>query len=144
MRLEREVAGFQQPDVGARDVTLKGLGSSGQEERVVPAPDGQQRWLARPEVLLERGVQLDVAGVVEEEIQLNLVRARTGEVVVVEGVTVRRNQRRVGDSVSILPHGRLGLNQAADRVTVSLRGFLPVRTDGVPAVTEPFRVRIAV
>src|SRR5215470_13268336 len=62
-------------DIGAGDVTLEGLGSGGQEERVVAAPDGQQRWLAGPEVVLELGIQLDVACVVKEEVQLNLVRA---------------------------------------------------------------------
>src|SRR5215472_11531381 len=80
VRLEREVAGVQQPDVGVWDVTPEGFGASGQEEWVVAAPDGQQRWPVGPEVLLERGIEVDVARVTEKEVQLNLVRARTSEV----------------------------------------------------------------
>src|SRR5262245_7629275 len=36
---ECEVACVEELDVGARDVTFEGLGSGGQEERVVAAPD---------------------------------------------------------------------------------------------------------
>src|SRR3954447_26205005 len=40
VRLEREMAGVEEADVGFRDVAAIRLGSGGQEERVVPAPDG--------------------------------------------------------------------------------------------------------
>jgi hypothetical protein len=50
VRLEREVARVEQPDIGGGAVTLEGFGSGGQEERVVAAPDDQQRQLAGPEV----------------------------------------------------------------------------------------------
>src|SRR6516165_2559283 len=114
VRFEREVACVQQLDIGAGDVTFEGFGSGGQEERVVAAPDGQQRWLMGAEVVLEPRVEVDVAGVVEEEVELDFVRARPGQVVIVEGVAVGRDQRRVGYSVGVLPHGCFGLEHAAD------------------------------
>jgi hypothetical protein len=63
---------------------------------------------------------------------------------VIEGVPVGRDQRLVGDSVRVLPHGCFRLDHAADRVAVGLRGFLPVRPDGVPSVAEAFLVGVAV
>ena len=63
---------------------------------------------------------------------------------VIEGVPVGRDQRLVGDAVRVLPHGCFRLDHAADRVAVGLRGFLPVRPDGVPPVAEAFLVGVAV
>jgi hypothetical protein len=73
VRLEGEVAGVEEPDVGARDVALEGFGSGRKEEGVIAAPDGKQRRLAGPEVLLEVGIVLNVAGIVQEQVQLDLV-----------------------------------------------------------------------
>src|SRR5262249_34733550 len=67
VRLEREVTRVQQLDIRCGDVALKGFGSCGQKERVVAAPDGQQRWLVSAEVVLEPRVEVDIARVVENE-----------------------------------------------------------------------------
>jgi hypothetical protein len=56
VRLQREMAGVVQVHFGVRDVPAIGLGAGRQEERIVPAPDGQQRRPPRREV----GVDLTV------------------------------------------------------------------------------------
>src|SRR5215472_2625200 len=142
--LKCEVAGVEQSDVCAGDITLEGLSARRQEKWVVAAPDGQQRRLALPKVFLKPGIKLDVGRVVEEQIQLDFVRAWPCQVVVIKRVAVRRHQRRVGYPVGVLPDRRFRPDQAADRVAVGLGGFLPVLPDGVPAVTEAFLIGVPV
>ena len=77
--LEREVAGVEEPDLRVRDVALEGLGAGRQEERVVPAPEREQRRPAAAEIFLEFRLERDIAGIVEEEIKLDLVNAGTSE-----------------------------------------------------------------
>src|ERR1700689_3216688 len=71
--LKREVAGGHEPDVGVRDIALERLRARRDEERVVASPDREQRRLAGAEVLLPGRVQGHVAGVVEEQVELDLV-----------------------------------------------------------------------
>src|SRR5260370_40182089 len=76
--VEREMPRVEEPDFGVAVVALESLRTGRQEERVVPAPHGEQRRLAGTEVLLEFRIQRDVAGVVEEQVELDLVVARAG------------------------------------------------------------------
>src|SRR5262249_56358450 len=73
VRLQREMTGVVQVHFGIRDVPAIGLGPGRQEERVVPAPDGQQRRPPRREVAVELRIERHVARVVEEQIELDLV-----------------------------------------------------------------------
>jgi hypothetical protein len=57
------------------DVAPERLGAGRQEERVVAAPDRQQRRLVLAEIRLERRVQRHVARVVQEQVELDVVRA---------------------------------------------------------------------
>src|SRR5215469_10388336 len=92
VRLQRKVPGVQEADIGIRDVAFVRFGSSRQEERVVLAPDRQQQRLMLPEVRLERGVESDITGVVEEQIELHLVRSQARQIVIVQRAAVGRNQ----------------------------------------------------
>jgi hypothetical protein len=52
------------------------LGAGRQEERIVPAPHGKEWRLVGAEVVLECRIERDVALVVAEQIQLDLIGAR--------------------------------------------------------------------
>src|SRR5262245_21539729 len=91
VRLESEVSGLEERDLRVLDVTLERRRACGYEERVSVAPDGEQRRLVLAKVLLELRIHVDVARVVEEQVQLYLMRAGSGHVVVVQVVAVRRN-----------------------------------------------------
>src|SRR5215469_11200153 len=51
---------------------------------------------------------------------------------------------RSGGPMRVLPLRRCGSEEFAQGVAVLFRGILPIRPDGIPPVTQPFLVRIAV
>src|ERR1700691_5302407 len=63
---------------------------------------------------------------------------------VVERVAVRGDLRSIGDAVRVLPDGRLGLQEGAQRLAVGRRGVLPIGPDRVPAVAEPLHIGVAI
>src|SRR5262245_41693406 len=73
MRFQREVTRLEEADRSAWNVPLECLGARREEKRIVLAPHGEQWRPPRAEVFLELRVQSDVAGVVKEEIELDLV-----------------------------------------------------------------------
>ena len=73
------MAGIKETHLRVRYVALECLCSSGQEERIVLSPYGKERGLVAAEILLKRGIQRDVASVVAEQIELDLVIAGSGE-----------------------------------------------------------------
>src|SRR4030095_1883062 len=75
MRLQREMPRVEEADDSIRNIALERLGTGRQEERVVLPPDREQRRLVRAEIFVEPRVQRDVSGVVEEQIELDLVIA---------------------------------------------------------------------
>src|SRR5262245_30489694 len=75
VRFQREVPRVEAADDRARNIALERLGARGQEKRVVPAPHRQQRRPVRAEVFVELRVQRDIGGVVEEQVELDLVVA---------------------------------------------------------------------
>src|SRR4051812_8049499 len=76
VRLQREVPGVEEADIGVRNIALERFGSRGQEERIVLAPHRQQRRLAISEIGVEVRVESDIAGIVEQQIELRLMRSR--------------------------------------------------------------------
>ena len=77
MRFKREMSGIQQFDSGIGIITAVRLGAGWYEERVVLAPDGEQRRLGVAKVLLKNWIQGQIRSVVEKEIELNVFVART-------------------------------------------------------------------
>src|SRR5215470_5689347 len=67
MRFQREVTSVEKTHDSTRNIALERLGARRKKERIVFAPDRQQRRTVRAKVLLERRVQRDIAGVVEEQ-----------------------------------------------------------------------------
>ena len=116
MRFQREMAGVEEADERAGNVAPEGFGAGRQEERIVLAPDGQEGWLVRSEVILEGRVQRDVALIVAEQVQLHFVRAGSRQIEYVERITVRRNESRVGYAVGVLPARRLRAQERAERL----------------------------
>ena len=73
------MACFEQMDFGVRIVPSERLGAGGQEKRIVLAPHGQQWRPLCPEIFLEFGIERDIALVVAEQIELDLVIAVSGK-----------------------------------------------------------------
>src|SRR5262245_63254325 len=74
VRLEGEVPRLEERDLRVLDVSLESLRACGHEERISVAPDGQQRRLVLAKVLLELRIHIDITRVVEEQVQLYLMR----------------------------------------------------------------------
>ena len=90
--LQREMAGVEEADDGVGNVALERLRARRQEERIVLAPDGEERRLVGPEIVLEGRVERDVALIVAEQVELQVGDAWPGQVEVVERVPVRRDR----------------------------------------------------
>ena len=71
-------------------------------------------------------------------------RAAASKVIVVEPVAVRTDLCGIADTVRVLPDRGLRLQEHPDRFPVGFQGVLPVGLDRVPAVAQPFGVRVAV
>src|SRR5262249_4092341 len=120
MRLQREVTGIEEADDGGWHVALERLRARRQEERIVPAPHGEERWFEVSEIVLEFRIERDVALVVAEQVELHVMRTRPLQVVIVEVLSVRRNHAGVRDAVRILPARRFRREEGAQRVAVGL------------------------
>ena len=84
MGLEREVARVEEMDCGTGNIAPERLGTARQEKRIVLSPNCQETWLVSPEIALEDRVKRDVALVIAQQVQLNLIGARAGQIEVVE------------------------------------------------------------
>ena len=89
MRLKRKMARVEETYLRAWNVTPERLGAGRQEKWVVLAPDRQKWGLAFTEIGLEFRVKRDVTLVVAKKIELDLIRAGTGQIEVIERVSVR-------------------------------------------------------
>src|SRR4029079_3317589 len=98
----------------------------------------------RAEVVLECWIERDVALVVAQQVQMDLVGTGAGQIEVVERIAVRGNRSHVRYAVRVLPARRLGSEEAAERLSVSPRRFLPIGPNGTPAVAQPFLIGVAV
>jgi hypothetical protein len=73
--LDCEVSSVKEMDLGVRIVAFESFGAGNQEKRIVLSPNGEQRWLSRSEIILELRVKCDVARIVQEKVELDLVIA---------------------------------------------------------------------
>lgn len=96
------------------------------------------------EILLEARVKRDIALVITEQVELQLIRTRPGQVEIIERVAVGRNPCRVGDAVSVLPDGGLGLEEGPKCIAIRLRLVFPIFPDRVPALAQSFLVGVTV
>jgi hypothetical protein len=108
MSFKREVSCVVEPDDCIRNIAFESFSAGWKEKRIVPTPHGEEGWPGAPEIALKLRVERNVAFVVAEEVKLDLVRSGTGEIMIVERVSVRRDQRNIGHAMSILPDRGLG------------------------------------
>src|SRR5262245_35229911 len=101
MRFQGEMAGVEEADDRIGYVPLERLGTGRQEERIVLAPNREEGWLVRAEIFMKGRVQRNIALVVAEQVQLDLIGTGTGQIESVERIPVRRHSRHVGDAVGI-------------------------------------------
>jgi len=73
VRLQGEVAGFEEMHLRAWVVAFERFGSRRQEERVIVAPNCERRWPLAAKVFLESGIERDVAGIIQKQVQLDFV-----------------------------------------------------------------------
>src|SRR5215471_14539624 len=99
MCLERKVARVEEAHIRVRYVPFECLRTGRQEERIVLSPHCQKWRIACTEIVLELGIQRDVALIVAQEIELNFIRASACEVEIVQRKPVRRHESRVGNAV---------------------------------------------
>src|ERR1700722_2801845 len=144
VRLKGKVSGVEKTHLGVRDIAFESLGSGRQKERIVFAPNGQKRRLVLAEVTLKLRIQSDVRSIVAEEIELNFISVGTRQIVIVERISIRRDARRVGNTVGVLPERRFGGEEGAYRFAVCLRRVLPVSPDRFPSLAETLFVGVAV
>ena len=82
--------------------------------------------------------------VIAEKVELDFISTGTGQIKVVEVLTVRRHYRLVGYAVCILPVGCLRCEESAEGLSVRLRRILPVGSNGILAIAETFLIGVAV
>src|SRR5476649_3086442 len=73
MRFQREVTGIVEANIGVGDVPLERLCARRKEERIVLSPHRQKARLVLAEVRLKRWVKRNVALVITEQVQLDLI-----------------------------------------------------------------------
>src|SRR5262249_21313193 len=100
---KREVASVEEMNGRTGNIAFERLGTRRQEERIVPSPCRKEAWLVHPKIILKSWVERDVALVVAEQVELDFVGARTGQIKIVERIAVWRNRRRVRHTVCVLP-----------------------------------------
>ena len=97
------MTGIEQTDFGVGVVAFESLRASRQKEGIVLAPHRQKRRPLCAKVLLEFGVERDVAFVVAEQIELYLVIAGPGKQRRVEGPGIRGEPFRFRCAMRVLP-----------------------------------------
>src|SRR5579883_1163332 len=118
MSFEREVARIEELDCGAGNIAAERLSTPRQEKGIVLPPCRQETRLVSPEVVLERRIERDVALVVAEQVQLNLIGSGAGQVKVVERIAVRRNRGYVWHAMRVLPARGLRSEEAPKGIPV--------------------------
>src|SRR4029077_3348551 len=107
MRFQREVTGVVEVHFSVRVIALECLSSRRQKEWVVLAPDCEQWRPFCAEILLELRVERHVAGIIQEQVELDLIIAEPGQQRGIKLVCFRRYKRLVLDAVEVLGLRRL-------------------------------------
>src|SRR5215469_7071049 len=108
MSFERKVTCINEMDFGVRNIPLVGLSARGQKERVVLAPDGEERRLVFSEIALKLRIEIHVACIVEEKVELRFMSAGTRQIKVVERAPIGRNKRFFRRAMHVLKFSGLG------------------------------------
>src|SRR5581483_9015936 len=128
------MAGVEEMDLGIGNIALEGVRARWKKERIVLAPDGEERWTPRAEILLEFRIEGDIALVVTDEIELDLVIPGPCQQCRIQGPGIGRKPFRVRLAVGVLPARRFRREKGTERRAVLRRRVLPIRLNGIPAL----------
>src|SRR5579859_3578044 len=129
MCLECEMAGVEKMDLGFTHVACVGFGAQRQEERIVLPPYCEQGRLVIAQELLEFWVKRNVAGIIEKQIELNLVIAWPRQQDRVESIRFGRNRLCRRSAFRVWPFCHFRREEIAQRRAIGLVGVLPVSLD---------------
>ena len=101
--LDRKMTGIKELNLRARYVLSKGFCSRGNEERIVLAPDREQRRFRLTKIFLEFRIKLYVRRIIQKQIELNLFVSGPFEQSRIQCVRLRRNTFRIRYAVGVLP-----------------------------------------
>ncbi|MNH16743.1 hypothetical protein D3C79_763920 [compost metagenome] len=109
------------------------------------APDDQRRHLILAEKRLELRVAPKVVGVVEEQVELDLLVARALQQQCIEGVGLRGDQGRIGHAMQVLPASAFQMqNRIANGLAVGRRRVSPVLANRRPGIAQSFEIGVAI
>src|SRR5262249_7165398 len=138
MCLQRKVASVVEIHFGIRVVTPEGLGARRQKEGVALSPHREQWWFLCTEILLELGIQGDVASVIEEQVELDFVIAWPSQQCRIQLIRFWSHSYCVLDAIEVLRLRGFGLQEVTKRRPILCRGLLPVFLNRIPPLTQPF------
>src|SRR5262245_2572806 len=107
-------------------------------------PNSEQGRPLGAEIFLEFRVERDVARIVQEQVELDLVIAWPRQQRRVEGVGFGRHLRAVRHAKHVLEPRRLGLEEFAQRRPIGIGWLVPVFLDRVPALAQTLFISIAI
>src|ERR1700761_306671 len=127
-----------------RNVASIGLRTRWNKERIVLAPYRKQRWAMAAEISLKLGIARHIAAVIQNQVQLDVVRARASHIGDIQRIAIRRHApgRRTMEVLQVTDHlRRQGLTAG---FPMRSRRFAPIRLPTTPVVAETIQVGVAV
>src|SRR5215472_8477793 len=135
----RKMAGVKELNLRTRQVFPKSFGSCGNEERIILAPDREQRRLRLAEILLEFRIELYVRGIIQKQIELDVFIAGTLQQSSVQSIGFRRDDLRISNSMRVLPACAFkGQQGVADNLAVLGVWLRPIAPNRIPGIAQAF------
>src|SRR5215467_1470504 len=145
MCFEREMSGIEELNLRVRYVFPKCFCSRRNEERIILAPDRQQRRFRLAEIFLKLRIKLYVRAVIQKQIELDLLVPRAFEECRVQRVCLRRHSLRIRYAVGVLPAGSSGCqNTLTENIPILCRRCSPIFSDWAPRIAQAFLVSIPI
>jgi hypothetical protein len=86
----------------------------------------------------------DIAGVVEKQIELRLMRFRSRQIVMIQRPAIRGYDRGIGDSMDVLKKRGFGRQETPQGIAIRVARLTPVGSNGVPNLAKPFLIGVPV
>src|SRR6516164_1642674 len=113
MCFQCEMSGVIKVHCSRGDIAFERFRPGREKERIVLAPDGQQRWLVFSEIFLKLWVERNVSRVIPEEIELHFVSVGTSQIKIVQRTAIWGNHAWVRDTMRILECRRFWFKENA-------------------------------
>src|SRR4030095_1861152 len=145
MRFKCKVSRIEQLDTRVRVVALEGLRSGRDKERIMLAPNGEQRRLGVAEIFLKDWIEGEVRSVIEKEIELDVFIAGALQQSSVQSIGFRRDHLRISNAMRVLPACALVGQQGVPDNLAVLGGWLrPIAPNRIPCIAETFLIRVRI